>query len=141
VRRWWLSGWVAAVAVLLPLATAPPSVSDLAVSAAMLVAAWVLSPRFFPASPGDTEARRLAEETGAPVIYWRTGCSYCLRLRLALGRLGSRAVWVDVSADPAASARVRAVSGGNETVPTVFVDGSAAVNPSPSWVRERLRAR
>ena len=141
MRRWWLPGWVAAVAVLLPVLTAPPSVSDLAVSAAMLVAAWVLSPRFFPASPGDHEARRLAGETGAPVIYWRPGCTYCLRLRLALGRLGSRAVWVDVSSDPAASARVRAASGGNETVPTVFVDGSAAVNPRPSWVRERLRSR
>ena len=141
MRRWWLPGWVAAVAVLLPVLTAPPSVSDLAVSAAMLVAAWVLSPRFFPASPGDHEARRLADSTGAPVIYWRPGCSYCLRLRLALGRLGSRAVWVDVSSDPAASARVRAASGGNETVPTVFVDGSAAVNPRPSWVRERLRSR
>ena len=141
MRRWWLPGWVAAVAVLLPVLTAPPSVSDLAVSAAMLVAAWVLSPRFFPASPGDHEARRLGEETGAPVIYWRPGCSYCLRLRLALGRLGSRAVWVDVSTDPAASARVRAASGGNETVPTVFVDGPAAVNPRPSWVRERLRSR
>jgi mycoredoxin len=125
----------------MPVLTAPPSVSDLAVSTAMLVAAWVLSPRFFPASPGDHEARRLADSTGAPVIYWRPGCSYCLRLRLALGRLGSRAVWVDVSSDPAASARVRAASGGNETVPTVFVDGSAAVNPRPSWVRERLRSR
>jgi mycoredoxin len=132
---------VAAVAVLMPVLTAPPSVSDLAVSTAMLVAAWVLSPRFFPASPGDHEARRLADSTGAPVIYWRPGCSYCLRLRLALGRLGSRAVWVDVSSDAAASARVRAATGGNETVPTVFVDGSAAVNPRPSWVRERLRSR
>ena len=69
MRRWWLPGWVAAVAVLMPVLTAPPSVSDLAVSTAMLVAAWVLSPRFFPASPGDHEARRLADSTGAPVIY------------------------------------------------------------------------
>ena len=141
VRRWWLSGWIAAAAVV-PLAlTAPPSASDLVASAAMLLAAWVLSPRFFPPSPTDVEARRLARATGAPVIYWRTGCSYCLRLRLGLGRAGARAIWVDTTRDPAASARVRAANGGNETVPTVFVDGTPTTNPRPAWVREQLTVR
>jgi mycoredoxin len=107
----------------------------------MLVAAWVLSPWFFPASPSDQEARRLARDTGAPVIYWRTGCSYCLRLRFALGRAGRRAIWVDITRDPEASARVRAAAGGSETVPTVFVGGTASVNPPPSWVRDQLRPR
>jgi glutaredoxin len=137
-RRWWLSGWVAAAALVPPVLTAPPSASDLLVSALMLVAAWVLSPWFFPASRSDQEARRLARETGAPVIYWRTGCSYCLRLRFALGRAARRAIWVDVTRDPAASARVRAANNGNETVPTVFVSGTATTNPRPAWVREQL---
>lgn len=138
LRRWWLPGWVAAAAVV-PLAlTAPPSTSDLVVSAAMLLAAWVFSPWFFPRSPTDVEARRLADDTGAPVIYWRTGCSYCLRLRLALGRAGHRAIWVDTTRDPAASARVREANEGNETVPTVFVGGAPATNPQPAWVREHL---
>jgi mycoredoxin len=88
----------------------------------------------FPRSPGDAEARA----DGRPVIYWRPGCSYCLRLRVGLGPLGARAVWVNVRADPAASARVRAVNGGNETVPTVFVGSEAHTNPAPSWVREVL---
>jgi glutaredoxin len=141
VRRWWLSGWVAAVAVLPLLLNAPPSTSDLVVSALLLVAAWVLSPRFFPASPTDRDARRLAQATGAPVVYWRPGCSYCLRLRMALGRAGNRAVWVDVTRDPAASTRVRAANGGDETVPTVFVGDTPTTNPAPAWVRERLPQR
>ncbi|SES45450.1 mycoredoxin [Pedococcus cremeus] len=140
VRRWWLSGWVAAVAVV-PLLTSPPSSSDLVGSALLLLAAWVLSPRFFPTSPSDRDARRLAWETGVPVVYWRPGCSYCLRLRIALGRTGNRAIWVDVTRDPAASARVRAANSGDETVPTVFVGDSATTNPRPAWVRERLPRR
>ena len=138
VRRWWLSAWVAAVAVVPLFLTAPPATSDLVVSALLLVAAWVLSPRFFPSSPTDRDARRLARETGAPVVYWRPGCSYCLRMRMALGRAGKRAVWVDVTRDPAASARVRAANSGDETVPTVFVGEVATTNPRPTWVRERL---
>lgn len=139
LRRWWLSGWVAAVAVFSLVAAGPPQAFDVVFSAALLVAAWVLSPRFFPSSPTDAAARRRAADTGAPVIYWRPGCSYCLRLRIALGRRGGRAVWVDVTQDPAASARVREANAGDETVPTVFVDGSAATNPSPSWVRDHMR--
>jgi glutaredoxin len=141
VRRWWLSGWVATVAVVPLFLTASPSTSDLAVSALLLVAAWVLSPRFFPTSPSDRDARRLAQETGSPVVYWRPGCSYCLRLRIALGRAGNRVVWVDVTRDASASARVRAANGGDETVPTVFVGDVATTNPRPAWVRGQLPRR
>jgi mycoredoxin len=140
VRRWWLSWWVAVVAVISLLTGGRPPASSVALSVAMLVAAWVLSPRFFPSSPGDAEAQRRSSSTGAPIVYWRPGCSYCLRMRIALGRVGSRAIWVDVSEDPDASARVRAATGGNETVPTVLVGDLVAVNPSPAWVRAHLRA-
>ena len=34
-----------------------------------------------------------------------------------------------------AAARVREATGGDETVPTVLVDGEAHVNPDPEWVR------
>ena len=139
-RRWWLTWWVAAVAVVSLFTGGRPPASSVAVAAAMLVAAWVLSPRFFPSSPRDAEAQRQSADTGAPVVYWRPGCSYCLRMRIALGRLGSRAIWVDVSQDRDASARVRAANAGNETVPTVFVGDVVAVNPSPAWVRDHLRA-
>jgi mycoredoxin len=131
---------VALVAVISLLTGGRPPASSVAVAVAMLVAAWALSPRFFPSSPGHAEAQRRSASTGAPIIYWRPGCSYCLRMRIALGRLGSRAIWVDVSADPDASARVRAANAGNETVPTVLVGDVVAVNPSPAWVRDHLRA-
>lgn len=107
-------------------------------AAVLLVVAWFLSPWFFPHSQRDASAREEAGAAGVPVIYWRPGCAYCLRLRLALRRVGSQAVWVDVSRDDDASARVRSVNDGNETVPTVFVGGSAEVNPAPSWVRSHL---
>ena len=99
-----------------------------------LVVLVTLTPLAFPRSPSDEEARA----DGRPIIYWRPGCSFCLRLRLALGPLGRRAVWVNIRRDADAAARVRSVNGGNETVPTVFVDDGHRTNPPPSWMRERL---
>jgi mycoredoxin len=117
------------------------SLPMIVLGALFLVLAYVLSPGFFPRSPTDAQARRRASEQGVPVIYWRVGCSYCLRLRIALGLAGNRAVWVDVSRDPGASERVRAVTGGDETVPTVFADTGTRINPNPSWVRAQLRVQ
>lgn len=99
-----------------------------------LIRGWVSS--VFPASHSDAEAQELAETH--TLIYWRRDCVFCIRLRIALGPLAGRAVWVNVSRDLAASARVRVVNDGNETVPTVFVQGTARTNPSPSWVRGTL---
>jgi glutaredoxin len=114
-------------------------VSVVLLAAALLIVVVTLTPVAFPRSPGDARGRVLAAGRGVPLIYWRTGCSYCIRLRLALGRAGRRAVWVNVSRDPDASARVRSVNDGNETVPTVFVGAEHRTNPPPSWVRDRLR--
>ena len=41
--------------------------------------------------------------------------------------------------DPDAAARVRAVAGGNETVPTVFVGEHALVNPNIKQVTDLVR--
>ena len=108
----------------------------------VLLAAVVLAltPLPFPRSPGDAAGRALAAVHGVPLIYWRPGCTFCVRMRLALGRRGGRAVWVDVSRDREAALRVRSVNGGNETVPTVFVGEESRTNPSPAWVREHLPA-
>jgi mycoredoxin len=105
---------------------------------AAVVLLLVLTPVAFPRSPSDAAARADAEARGVPLIYWRPGCSFCLRLRLALGATGGRAVWVNVRRDPAASARVRSVNDGNETVPTVFLGEEHRTNPAPAWVREQL---
>ncbi|HYI62359.1 MAG TPA: glutaredoxin domain-containing protein [Acidimicrobiales bacterium] len=64
------------------------------------------------------------------VVYWRPGCPFCTTLlrRLAKGGLAPREV--NIWDDPDAAAQVRAVAGGNETVPTVHVAGRFLVNPS-----------
>ena len=74
------------------------------------------------------------------VIYWRPGCGYCRRLRTSLGDLGGQARWVNIWQDDEAAAFVRSVNDGNETVPTVVMDGIPHTNPDPGTVRERLEA-
>lgn len=67
-------------------------------------------------------------------IYWRPGCVFCGRLRLALWFRRLPARWVNIWDDPDAAAFVRSVANGNETVPTVVIDGRAFVNPPPGQV-------
>ncbi|MFJ8863320.1 glutaredoxin domain-containing protein [Streptomyces sp. NPDC102451] len=100
--------------------------------------AGVNSPLIFPRSIGALEAQRRSAADGRPVVYWRPGCKYCMRLRIRLGRGARRLYWVDIWRDPAGAAAVREVNDGNETVPTVFVDGRPHVNPGHAWVREQL---
>jgi len=81
-----------------------------------------------------------AAAQGRVVIYQRPGCPFCARLTAALGRTGrEQAVWVDIWKDPQAAAYVRSVNDGNETVPTVVIDGTAHTNPPPARVKAALR--
>ncbi|MFD3523952.1 glutaredoxin domain-containing protein [Streptomyces sp. NPDC058653] len=98
----------------------------------------VHSPLVFPRSVGAAEAQRRSAVDGRPVVYWRAGCTYCLRLRFRLGRGARELYWVDIWRDPAGAAEVRAANDGNETVPTVVVAGRPRVNPDAAWVREQL---
>jgi glutaredoxin-like protein len=79
-----------------------------------------------------------AAEVGAPVVdvYWRPGCPFCASLRRGLRRRGVTARWHDIWADPDAAEVVRRATGGDETVPTVVVDGQALVNPSARTVAQ-----
>lgn len=113
------------------------------VMAAVLLLLFVLfagmnSPLIFPRPVPAAEAQRRSAADGRPVVYWRPGCTYCLRLRLRLGRDASRLHWVDIWRDPAGAAVVRAANGGDETVPTVVVADRPQTNPDPAWVREHL---
>ncbi|MFJ9725659.1 glutaredoxin domain-containing protein [Streptomyces sp. NPDC101209] len=103
-----------------------------------LVPAAVNSPLIFPKSVEAQEAQRRSAADGRPVVYWRPGCTYCVRLRLRLGRRARRLHWVDIRRDPAGAAVVRAANNGDETVPTVVVAGRAHTNPDPDWVRRQL---
>ncbi|QXE38780.1 glutaredoxin [Streptomyces sp. GMY02] len=105
---------------------------------AFLALAGVNSPLIFPRSIGAREAQRRSAVDGRPVVFWRPGCKYCIRLRIRLGRSTRELHWVNVWRDPAGAAAVRAANDGNETVPTVFVAGQPHTNPDPEWVREQL---
>ncbi|MFR0357204.1 glutaredoxin domain-containing protein [Streptomyces sediminimaris] len=96
------------------------------------------SPLIFPRPMGAVEAQRRSAADGRPVVFWRPGCAYCLRLRMRLGRRAGRLYWVDIWRDPAGAAVVRAANDGDETVPTLLVGGRPYVNPDPEWVREQL---
>ncbi|WP_107704671.1 glutaredoxin domain-containing protein [Nocardioides allogilvus] len=86
-----------------------------------------------PTSVSAAEGARAGAE-GQVVIYWRKGCPFTKRLRLVLGKRGAAAVWVDIWADADAAAYVRSVNDGNETVPTVVIDGEPHTNPAPRLV-------
>ncbi len=75
------------------------------------------------------------------VIYWRPGCGFCQRLKGHLGQDGERATWVNIWQDEEAAAYVRSVNDGNETVPTVVIDGTPHTNPKPALVQAALRSR
>lgn len=92
----------------------------------------------FPRSIGAAEAQARSAVDGQPVLYWRAGCTYCLRLRFRLGRGARRLHWVDIWRDPAGAAALRAVNDGAETVPTVVVQGRPYVNPDPHWVQTQV---
>lgn len=70
-----------------------------------------------------------AAEPGTVTVYWRPGCPYRARLFADLERLGLPTHRVNIWADPDAAARVRSITGGNETVPTVTIGTAAMVNP------------
>lgn len=112
-------------------------------AAAVLLLVFVLlagvnSPLVFPRSISALEAQRRSTVDGRPVVFWRPGCTFCLRLRIRLGRRARQLHWVDIWRDPAGAAAVRAANDGNETVPTVVVAGQPHTNPDPAWVREQL---
>ncbi|MFD0381354.1 glutaredoxin domain-containing protein [Streptomyces sp. NPDC127112] len=107
---------------------------------AFVVLAGVNSPVIFPRSIAAGEAQRRSGVDGRPVVFWRPGCKYCIRLRIRLGRDARKVHWVNIWRDPEGAAAVRAANDGNETVPTVVVAGRPHTNPGPEWVRARLSA-
>ena len=137
LRSWWLAGVMLACGVLVAVAQdrAWLAVTEFLVFAAL---AFLLSPLVFPRSLGAAQAQQRSARDGRPIVYWRPGCRYCLRLRLRLGRDAGRAYWVNIWSDPAGAAAVRSVTGGDETVPTVVANGESVVNPEPGWLRQRL---
>jgi len=107
------------------------------VPAVLLAAAVAASPLFKRTSVSRAEALASGNDV---VIYHRPGCTFCIRMKTMLGATGKSATWVDIWDDEEAAEFVRSVNEGNETVPTVVIDGKALTNPEPALVRDRLAA-
>ncbi|WP_032407354.1 glutaredoxin domain-containing protein [Rhodococcoides fascians] len=136
--RQWVIAAVAAVAGF-ALVNFGNIASSIVIMVLVVVFLLVLTtPVLYPRSASDDASRVFATEKSVPLIYWRPGCIFCLRLRVALLLRGKKAVWTNIRADAAAAARVRSVNDGNETVPTVFVGTGHRTNPSPSWVAQQF---
>lgn len=114
--------------------------SGVVMAIAFCVLAALMSPLVFPRSITAADAQRRSTDDGRAIIYWRPGCQYCIRLRLKLGGVARRAYWVNIWTDPEGAAAVRAITGGNETVPTVVQAGHPQVNPNPDELRRQLLA-
>lgn len=87
-----------------------------------------------PAEPlaGDGPADRV-------VVFWRPGCGFCTSLRRGLRDLDLPLAEIDIWEDDRAAAAVRAITGGDETVPTVVVGDAAMVNPTAQQVLDAVR--
>ncbi len=72
------------------------------------------------------------------VIYQRPGCGFCMRLVRTLDRAEVEYQSHDIWRDQEAAAFVRSHNNGNETVPTVVIDGEVFTNPDPAFVLDRL---
>ncbi|MGB7817646.1 MAG: glutaredoxin domain-containing protein [Ornithinibacter sp.] len=86
-----------------------------------------------------TYADVVAGDGSGVVVYWRPGCPFCSRLRFAVRKDRDRITWVNIWEDDDARLFVASLNGGNETVPTVVIDGVPHTNPDPSVVTGALR--
>jgi len=108
----------------------------LSVIAIAIVLSWLIGanlPRWGRTRTSVTDADR-----EGVVLYWRPGCTYCMRLRTRLRFTRLQYVEVNIWRVSEAAAFVRSVADGNETVPTVTVAGRTMVNPSKRQLLEAV---
>lgn len=80
----------------------------------------------------------MANQTGI-VLYGTPWCGDCKRSRRLLETNGIAYHYVDIEAEPDATAVVERMNGGNRSVPTiVFPDGSVLVEPSNKVLAAKL---
>ncbi len=120
------------------LLVAPGGVVGIVMAVLLIVYAWVASPAFFPRSADLQVALERAAAGQAPLVFWKPGCAFCIRLRVGVGSGGRRLSWVDSSLDEQARAVVRSKNGGDHTTPTVMFGDETRTNPDVDWVRKLL---
>ena len=83
---------------------------------------------------------QIEPSTATVEVMWRPGCPFCRSLRRGLSRAGVATTEHDIWSSKSAAARVRRATGGDETVPTVFVGARALVNPTVRQVVDAITA-
>lgn len=90
-------------------------------------------------APQRPSPARRARMSISVSLYTRPGCTFCAVLRWQLRRLDLPVNEIDIWRDRDAAARVRAATGGDETVPTVVVGEATLVAPGVDQVCRALR--
>ncbi len=85
-----------------------------------------------------SHAEAVAHAAHGVAIYWRPGCPFSGRLRMAVRHRRDDIAWVNIWEDDAGRAFVESVNDGNQTVPTVVIDGVPHTNPPPALVTAAL---
>ncbi len=79
--------------------------------------------------------------TARILVYGHPACPAVGPVKAMLAQVQVEFDYVNIRQDPGAAARVRAINGGNESVPTlVFPDGSTLTEPSASALKHKLEA-
>ncbi|MFQ6171435.1 glutaredoxin domain-containing protein [Oryzobacter sp. R7] len=94
--------------------------------------------RFAGTPQPTTHAEAVEHARDGVAIYWRPGCPFSGRLRVAVRKHNDDIAWVNIWEDDDGRAFVASVNDGNETVPTVVIDGVPHTNPAPTLVLEAL---
>jgi len=72
-------------------------------------------------------------------VYWRPGCPYCNRMLRVLVRDDIDFMAINIWEDNEGAEALKAITGGNETVPTVVIGDMKLVNPPPRRVIKAVR--
>jgi mycoredoxin len=91
------------------------------------------------ATPQDETPSEHPADDASVVVFWRPGCPWCSRLLAWVDRAELPVERRNIWDEPEAAEAVRAITGGDETVPTVTVGEVALVNPSPKVLAATVR--
>lgn len=76
------------------------------------------------------------------IVYWRPGCSWCLRLWRALeADVRDRVIWVNVMADPEGSRYIRQFHEGDMVTPTAITGNGRQVAATAESITSRVAQR
>lgn len=104
--------------------------------------AWWVSP-LRRAEPHVPHAHAMADASAQDlIVYWRPGCSHCMRLFRALDAdVRAQVTWVNVMADPEGARYIRQFHDGDMVTPTAVTGAGRQVSPTPESVTARVERR